>query len=52
MVKQFNKAKISITIDQDVFDVVEKLAADDDRSISSMINIILRDYAKKVEGEK
>lgn len=46
MVKQFNKAKISITIDQEVYDVIAKQAEKDDRSISSMINIILRDYVK------
>lgn len=51
MVRQFNKAKISITIDQDVYEIIEKLAEKDDRSISSMINKILREFAKEHEAE-
>ena len=50
MVKQFNKAKISITIDYEVYEVIAKEAEKDDRSVSSMINIILRDYVKDKEG--
>ena len=46
MVKQFNKAKISITLDQDVFDRISQLADEDDRSVSSMINKVLREYLK------
>lgn len=54
MVKQFNKAKISITLDTDVHEVISELAEKDDRSVSSMINKILREYCadKKKEGEK
>lgn len=49
MVKQFNKAKISITIDQEIYDVLTVLAEEDDRSVSSMINIILREHVKALE---
>ena len=52
MVKQFNKAKISITLDADVHENVSALAEKDDRSVSSMINKILREYcAGKKEGD-
>lgn len=53
MVKQFNKAKISITIDNEVYEAISKEAENDDRSVSSMINVILRNYvnSKKEKGE-
>lgn len=51
MVRQFNKDKISITVDHDVYEKVEAKAEKDDRSISSMINIILREYFVEKESK-
>lgn len=53
MVKQFNKEKLSITLDKDIFDKLVELAEKDDRSVSSMINKTLREsLMKSEEGEK
>jgi hypothetical protein len=46
MVRQTNKEKLSITLDVDVFEFISKAAAEDDRSVSSMINVILRNAMK------
>ena len=50
MVRQNNKAKISITLDIEVHEAILLEAEKDDRSISSMINKILKDYVKEKEG--
>jgi hypothetical protein len=47
MVRQVNKEKLSITLDTEIFQRVSDLAAKDDRSVSSMINVILRDWLKE-----
>lgn len=47
MVKQTNKEKLSITLDPDVFQFISEAAAEDDRSVSSMINVILRNAMKE-----
>lgn len=44
MVRQTNKEKLSITLDIEVFEFVSEEAVKDDRSVSSMINVILRNY--------
>lgn len=41
------KEKISITIDKDIIDKIRKLAKEDDRKPSQMINKILKDYLNK-----
>lgn len=47
------KKSISIVLDEPVLDEIKKLAEEDDRSVSSCINIILRDYLEKNrEGKK
>lgn len=46
MVRQVNKAKISITIDNEVFEVISHEAERDDRTVSSMINKILKDWVR------
>jgi hypothetical protein len=46
MVRQTNKEKLSITLDVDVFEFVSEAAEKDDRSVSSMINVILRNAMK------
>jgi predicted transcriptional regulator len=38
------KAKITITIDDDVLKKIQKLAEEDSRTVSSQINKILKDY--------
>ena len=43
------KEKISITIDTDLLKKLRKLAEEDDRSVSSFINIILRKYIEIIE---
>lgn len=47
MVRQVNKEKISITIDRDIYEKLIVDAEKDDRSISSMINVILREYYRE-----
>lgn len=44
------KEKISITIDNDVISKLRIEAEKDDRSLSQFINIILKDYLKKIEN--
>lgn len=44
MSKQFNKVKLSVTIDEEIYEVVKKMAEADDRAVSSMINKILKEY--------
>lgn len=51
MSKQFNKVKLSITLDIEVHEYVQKLAEDDDRSLSQQINKILRDFIKEKESK-
>lgn len=41
------KNKISITLDDPVLEAVRVMAEREDRSVSSCINIILRDYLEK-----
>ncbi|MFD0673949.1 DUF6364 family protein [Cohnella sp. GCM10027633] len=48
MVRQVNKEKLSITLDTEVYQFVQELADQEDRSVSSMINVLL----KKVKEEK
>ena len=52
MVRQVNKSKISITIDPEVYEVVQREADKDDRTVSSMINKILKDWVKELPEEE
>lgn len=52
MVRQTNKEKLSITLDIEVAKFIAAEADEDDRSISSMINVILRDYMKSKKKEE
>jgi len=52
VVRQFNKDKISITIDHDIYEKLTAEAEKEDRSISSMINVILREYFREKEGKR
>ena len=49
--KDVLKVKISITLDKAVLDGVQKLAEEDERSISSYINKVLKEKLRK-EAEK
>lgn len=51
MVKQVNKEKLSITLDSDVHRAVLAAAEEDDRSLSSMINKILKEWLQEKEGK-
>ena len=46
------KKSISIVLDEPVLDEIKKLAEEDDRSVSSCINIILREYLEKNKPEE
>lgn len=41
------KKKIAITIDEEVLNAIKKIAHDEDRTLSSQINKILKDKIKK-----
>lgn len=46
------KEKLSVTLDSDIITHLRKYAELDDRSLSSFINLILRDYVKNKEKDK
>ena len=46
------KTKVSITIDNPVLDAIKALAEQQDRSVSSYINIILREHLEKVRSKE
>lgn len=41
------KEKVSITLDGDIIEILHRLSAEDDRSLSSTINLILRKYIRE-----
>lgn len=43
------KEKISITIDNDILEIIREEAEQDDRSLSQYINIILKEHIKAKE---
>ena len=43
------KKKIAITIDEELYDKLNKLANDEDRTISGQINKLIKDYFKNRE---
>lgn len=45
------KTKISITLDEDVIDEIRKFAEEDDRSFSQYVNLVLKEYLKKIKTE-
>jgi len=47
MVRQINKEKLSITLDIEVYEFIQELAEKDDRSVSSMINKLLKGMMEK-----
>ena len=46
------KSKVSISLDEDVIEIVKDLAEEDDRTFSSYINMILRRHIRSLEIEK
>ena len=46
------KAKVSITIDNDIVEVLKTLAEEDDRSLSQYINLILKRYLKDIKKQE
>ncbi len=45
------KDKISITIDNDLLEELRKMAEEDDRSLSQLINRILKSYVSSLNEE-
>lgn len=46
------KTSISITLDDPIIEEIKVLAEREDRSVSSYINLILRDYLEKRNNKK
>ena len=46
------KEKISITIDNDILQLIKEQAEFDDRSLSQYINLILKQHVKSFEEQK
>lgn len=46
------KIKTSITLDGDIYEKAKLLAEQDDRSLSSYINLLLRDHIRSLEGDE
>lgn len=44
--------KVSLKINNDLFKKLEQIAAENDRTISSMIRIILKEYFEKLEARR
>ena len=46
------KAKVSITVDNDIVEALKNLAEGDDRSLSQYINLILKRYLKDMKEQE
>lgn len=46
------KIKISITLDSPIHEKIKELAEYDDRSVSSYINLVLREHLEHLERQK
>lgn len=46
------KGKVSITLDNDIIEVLKNLAEEDDRSLSQYINLILKRYLKDIKKQE
>lgn len=44
------KNKVSITLDEDVIQLIKELAEKDDRSFSQYINMVLKEYISKTDN--
>ena len=45
------KQQISITLDGDIIEKVKVLAEEQDRSVSQYINLVLKNYLKRLEDK-
>lgn len=43
------KVKVSVSLDEDVVKKLRVLAEEDDRQLSSYINLVLRNYLRRIE---
>lgn len=43
------KVKVSVSLDEDVVKKLRVLAEEDDRQLSSYINLVLRNYLRRME---
>ena len=43
------KVKVSVSLDEDVVKKLRVLAEEDDRQLSSYINLVLRNYLRRLE---
>ena len=43
------KNKVSITLDEDVIQLIKELAEKDDRSFSQFINMVLKEYISNMD---
>lgn len=46
------KINVSLTLDWDIVEKLRVIAEEDDRALSSCINLILRDYLRSLEETK
>ena len=46
------KTKVSVTLDDPVLERVKILAEEEDRSLSSYINLVLKAHLERLDGEK
>ena len=44
------KNKVSITLDEDVIQLIKQLAEKDDRSFSQFINMVLKEYISNMDN--
>ncbi len=46
------KKKVSITLDDDIIEIIKKLAEDNDRSFSQYINLVLKRHISRKQENK
>lgn len=46
------KVKLSVSLDEEVVKKLRVLAEEDDRQLSSYINLVLRNYLRDLEGRQ
>jgi len=44
------KAKVSITLDNDIIERIKELSENEDRSFSQYINLVLKEHINKIEN--
>ena len=45
------KEKVSITLDENIVELIKELAENDDRSFSQYINMVLKEWINKVDDK-